>query len=486
MPPHTSSLEHAIYRNLATQIQLDFFSDDNPFPSVQEIARQYRVSYCPAQRALKALARDGLVKIERGKETVVLKKEHESYHESAVFQERLAALDDLCRSLQLLSPAVAFHGAAHLDGAALPAATDRGGDARLWRNLYRLFEQALAALGNQIALSLYYDINAFVESAFAENLRALCGEAETLRFLRCLEQDFAESIRSCQGGGPAAAQRRLEQLGEAFFARQCTYLRLAAAGAALPEQQAFLWTPRKGRARYCDLIAIDLIRKIRQGAYPLGTLLPSKSALADMYHVSAITIRRAVELLNCLGITRTHNGVGTRVLSTGDTAIAKRREVLMLDDSLRTFLEALQFLLITGEPVLRHTFSHFTPAALRAILQAARIQEPNAAMTATTGACLQAVVRCSPLAAVREIYGKLTLLLLQGNALSLDGFERRSAKTWPAIAEALAAAAQTKHPQRFAAAFRRLIGDNFSAVKSHLQKKGAADIDAIVTPLFPD
>ena len=58
--PYSSSQEQTIYRHLAGQIQLGFYDGGARFPSAQEIARKFRVSYCPAQRALKALAQAGL------------------------------------------------------------------------------------------------------------------------------------------------------------------------------------------------------------------------------------------------------------------------------------------------------------------------------------------------------------------------------------------------------------------------------------------
>ena len=74
------------------------------------------------------------------------------------------------------------------------------------------------------------------------------------------------------------------------------------------EPEAFVWEPKnKGRTRYCDIVAIDMICKINQGIYPLGTLLPGGPVLADTYHVSEITIRRTIGLLNTLGVVQTIN-----------------------------------------------------------------------------------------------------------------------------------------------------------------------------------
>ena len=56
-----NSQEQTIYRNLAGKIQLGFYDGGERFPSAKEIASGYQVSYCPAQRALKMLEKDGLI-----------------------------------------------------------------------------------------------------------------------------------------------------------------------------------------------------------------------------------------------------------------------------------------------------------------------------------------------------------------------------------------------------------------------------------------
>lgn len=48
-----------------------------------------------------------------------------------------------------------------------------------------------------------------------------------------------------------------------------------------------------------------MICKISQKFYPVGTLLPNGAVLADIYHVSEITIRRTISLMNQLGVTQT-------------------------------------------------------------------------------------------------------------------------------------------------------------------------------------
>ena len=68
------SQEQNIYRNLSVKIQMGFYDDGERFPSVKEIADQFHVSYCPAQKALKMLEKDRLIRLCRGSATKVLKK----------------------------------------------------------------------------------------------------------------------------------------------------------------------------------------------------------------------------------------------------------------------------------------------------------------------------------------------------------------------------------------------------------------------------
>ncbi len=478
-----NSQEQTIYRSLAGRIQLGFFDDGERFPSVQEVARRFHVSYCPAQRALKALEADGLIRLCRGKETQVLGKPYGSYLESPVFRARAEALGALARSLELLSTALGLEGLSRLDPAALPEAPPPdAGRAQSIKYLYRLFDGALQALGSRTVLSLYYDVGSFAGSAFLEALDALYGPEEAGAFLHGMVRDMRESALACRSGDRAGALARLRSVGGRYFHALEAYLDQV----PLPppeEREPFAWEPRKGRTRYCDIVAIDLVCKINQGVYPVGSLLPHSPALADCYHVSPITIRRTLALLGKLGVTRTTNGVGTKVVSLGDASIPQKRKDLMLDDNLRDFLEALQFLAMTGEDVLRLTFPHFTPDIRDALRRALALPGQKASMVGALGACLQALVHCCPLAPLREIYAKITLLLLRGSVLRLSETGREPVPHWPELSQALLDALGSGDADGFAAAFRRLSVENFSVTRTYLTDMGIPGLDAVAEPL---
>ena len=478
--PNPNSLDQNIYRNLAAQIQSGFYSDGKRFPSAQEIARLFNVSYGPAQRALKALEKEGLIRIGRGKETVVLKKPHDNFLESDTFKNRIASLIDLSQSLRLLSPAINIQGMCHMDlEKELDSPLPENNRIEQWRMQYRLFRDALSALGNLTTLDLYHDINSFIESAFLDIYRMSHIGQENL-LLNHLIQDYRKCLENCKNGKLSEAKKGLEALATPFHDTIEQYLESLPVDRNI--QQVFSWSPQKGRTRYCDMIAIDLVRKINHGTFPAGTLLPNGAILADLYHVSGITMRRTIAILNKLGIVKTVNGVGTRVVSTENTETSDKLKALVLGNNLRIFLEAYQLLVITCGPIIRLSFPYFPGKQIQAMREAACMQEPNTAVTALTSSLLQAIIRYCPLASIKEIYSKLTLLLLNGSALSYDtpGMDAN----WLSTSENLQDALDKKDGNRFASIYNRLQHDTFILLKSRLNNIGVAGIDQIAIPVF--
>jgi DNA-binding GntR family transcriptional regulator len=61
------------------------------------------------------------------------------------------------------------------------------------------------------------------------------------------------------------------------------------------------------------MLAREIVREIRTGAYPVGALLPAESELSVRFKVSRFTVREAIRKLTEAGLLSRHQGVGTRV-----------------------------------------------------------------------------------------------------------------------------------------------------------------------------
>lgn len=475
-----NSQEQTIYRSLAGKIQLGYYDDGERFPSAKIIAEKYQVSYCPAQRALKMLEAEGLIKLSRGKATVVLRKPFDNYLESDIFKRRCKALLDLVRSLKLISPAICSHSIRHIEDDFVLAQAARNQEKKNnGKHLWMQYEQSLHSLGSHTALSLYYDISDFAGSSFLDILRLKYGDADAEKFFQSIADDYLYYFQNDKHIEPEVSKQQLEKLSEAFSNPIEKYLEDMPAVSEEADQEAFCWEPHKGRTRYCDVVAIDLICKIHQGIYPAGTLLLNISVLADIYHISEITVRRTIMLMNKLEVVKTINGVGTRVIFTGDFSISQKFKDLTLDDNMVIFLEALQLLAITGEQVMAYTFPYIPDTLLDEIARAASIPENERSRVATVSAALQAIVRCCPLAAIREIYSKLTHLLLKGSILRLETNGTESIPGWSRTAESILKGCNSRDGAELASACRQLFENNFASTKQTLLEIGVSKAERV-------
>lgn len=64
-----------------------------------------------------------------------------------------------------------------------------------------------------------------------------------------------------------------------------------------------------------EAVLADLRREVEDGSAPVGSKLPSEAALAARYSVSRSVVREALRSLAALGLTETHTGKGTFVVS---------------------------------------------------------------------------------------------------------------------------------------------------------------------------
>jgi len=482
---NSNSRERTIYRSLAGKIQLGFYDNETRFPSAKEIASQYQVSYCPAQRALKMLEQGGLIKLCRGKSTAILDKPYRDYLESPVFKQRAHSLLDVIRTLNLILPDLCLYGMIHGDSRHLSVQPgDRKALSIPGRYLYQQFENSFLALGSRTVLSLYYDISSFAESALLDILYSKLGSSKADDLMTDVSAEYDYCVRNSRTLPPVRIRQRLEHLSGIFYGIIESYL-LEVPGITAPGQrEVFAWARRKGRTRYCDTLAINIVCKINQGVYPVGTLLPSGSALADIYHVSEITMRRTIHLLNQLGVVKTLNGIGTRVISASGPELLYKIRELMMEDHLRGFLETLQLLAVTCEPVIMHSFPYFSQEAVDSIAMAASVPDTKESTTAVLNAVMQAVIRFCPLMTIRDIYRKITLFLSEGNVLRPEVTGPGPVSGWNMISHRIQESCAAKDSALLAGTFRLLSERAFLSTKHALLELGISQAEEVAGETF--
>lgn len=82
----------------------------------------------------------------------------------------------------------------------------------------------------------------------------------------------------------------------------------------------------KGKTILYQEVSNSIKQHIIDGTYPLGSMLPTENELVELYGVSKITVRKAVQLLVDDGYVRKQSGKGTFILSNRPFNIMNRAQ----------------------------------------------------------------------------------------------------------------------------------------------------------------
>ena len=91
-------------------------------------------------------------------------------------------------------------------------------------------------------------------------------------------------------------------------------------------------------------IAVDIASKIASGKYPVGEKIKGRTTLAGYYNVSPETIRKAVCILEDVGVVLVRAGVGIEVISAEKAKeyLSKYSDVSNLNSIKKNILEIIQ------------------------------------------------------------------------------------------------------------------------------------------------
>lgn len=181
-------------------------------------------------------------------------------------------------------------------------------------------------------------------------------------------------------------------------------------------QIPFQWTICRQRPQVRYTLAARIIREILWEHYPVGGYLPSMPQMAEQYQVSLSTVRRALAVLQPLGVTRTYMGIGTKVcLEPVDFSVLDAPEI---QESLRLHGEGLQLLSLTVRGVTLYTLESVSEQKRNVLSEEIARLQGKASSILCIDVLLSFISSECPSGIIRECYGKLRELVAWGYILS--------------------------------------------------------------------
>ncbi len=125
------------------------------------------------------------------------------------------------------------------------------------------------------------------------------------------------------------------------------------------------------RKAYADVVAAQMLERVRERRYPVGGRLPSERELSEELGVSRPTVREALAALELMGAVSTHVGAGTYVVGA-----ANGEPVVRTADA--SPFEILQFRLLLEPQIARVAARRWDRRTLAAITRPLRALEREA------------------------------------------------------------------------------------------------------------
>ena len=408
MMEENNELHRAIYEYFKTRILFGTYRYGEQLISVPQICASFKVARNTVQSAMEQLEMEGYIKTEDRKVArVTYWGNEEIFRKNAAsyFVPRRDGILDFVHAGELFfqpmweigMPALIHNAQNDTDGVwntpetvAIPVPS-------------RLYFDVLRTFNNELLLGLYWQCLSYLNFLYpAKNERTVDYKLEKpvtkekIDEMKVVYDDYFDNV-----------QNQVLSLVDKVYEKD--HLEPV-------DQIPFKWTIYRRRPQLRYTLAATLIREILCGHYPMDSYLPSLPRLAEQYHVSVSTIRRTLDVLHGLGVTKAQMGIGIKVcLEPVDMEIMKVPEIR---ENLRLHGEAMEILALTVRGVILFTLGSVASEKREVLLESIHQLHGKNNSILCIDVLLGFIARECPSAIIRECYGKLRELAAWGYIFS--------------------------------------------------------------------
>lgn len=352
MKPGRASL---IYQFFKYQIEFGYFQKGDCLPSIDNLCRVYHAALQTVRNAYLQLQDEGYILISWGKNTVVIYDVPTEVCYQNLQDYYLAREDSiLClkENLYLIMEPLLHEGAQRLQAKDMfmirKAAEEMSSDS-LYISFY-CYRQLLLILKNRLLLDLFYELVLFYQFPHTLTKRIFLPDAEQQH--RTLTRKL---VTACEREDREELEQVLIHIIGLLNEVLCIFIEQAKQERPCPKPVTFQWRVYQEHTQKFYSVAAHLVGRIYiKGEFYPDDILPSYGTLAKNYEVSFSTIRRVVELLGCLGVVSSSQGLGAWVtVPTTDTIRPDKKPVQKI---LSMFLQSLQILSLSMDWLLDRFF----------------------------------------------------------------------------------------------------------------------------------
>lgn len=372
-----------VYEDLKKRIVSGQFQPGSKLPSSRNLCEEYNVGIATIMRVLDTLKAEEFIDIQIRQAPVVLPHNLTGPGITAILEQRDSILQ-VYETYGRLLPYLLVFASHNCSVESMPhyrqaqRAAQQGICSESWKALIALTRDILSASHNPLLCDLHTAFE--LQGNFAYFLEK-CSFSQDIMYRRPTFEPQS-IIEVLSERDPVEQYHHLKALYQDMSAIITEiFIQMSGSVAKIPTQTpaAFEWNPLRGKDYYYSRIVRDLTRKIGTGIYQAGTYLPYEAQLAKQYGVSAYTVRKALDLLEQRGYTKTLNGKGTMVLTPDQLNTKQSLMDFTTKRDALTYLYSLQLMVLLSYPVAACAAPHFNENDL--VVLGDQIKKPGIALT---------------------------------------------------------------------------------------------------------
>ncbi len=473
-------LQQVVYHLLETQIKFGVHRYGESLPTITEASRYFLASVDTVRLAYLRLKQEGYITLSTCVGAVVRVNYSNGdicRHIQEFFNCRRVPLLDLAQSLGPLFHFAQWTALKSLSPAILDELERLCSDPGI-AIAYRMSRQirlVYGSLGNQLLMRLVWQIYLFFQGPFVSI-------PKNMNYFDS-NNPVREIIRLCRQKDWTALWHAVEAYQTQFINVLCQFYQESIPAEANQEPIFFSWNIYQKTSQICYSLCQELLHAIRDGVYPVGSILPSPAKLAVEKKISLNTARRTVALLNKLGATKPINGVGRQVLSPLDTTVNGSGPDTAIQKRLLDFAQSFQILALSCRACAQTTLASMKAADTRRWAVQLESVRRGAQYENLLYICYELISLNSPYQAVRTVYAELRRQIFWGYSMrGLHGDREATNAHFLPYLNALQACLNRGDAEAFSAKLEELQIAETETVVRYLIGLGIEEAASIVIP----
>ena len=481
-------LHQAIYQFYLTQIQFGFYQFEEKLPALEEVCKQFHTSLDTVKPAYHRLRQEGYISIsKKAGAKVAVKYEPVEIEQNiqTFYAKRKEILIDLIDSIgPLLGQSLCYVLRYEFQE---PANDYQSPDERYWQTLstiWTFLDRKFEFLRNELFMRLLRYLYLYFYGSY-------CGVIDHRRLHEITFRQIETAATLCHDGKwnevPGVLRLVQADLSDALFRFYEERISMTPVGNPLETENTFRWDAYKKSSQLRYSLAMELLTEIGQDTYPVGSYLPSAERLASKKGVSVSTVRRAVRLLNSIGVVKSSRPLGARVLPSSQGA---ENCDFTNPDLRRRFLdlaESLQIFTFSGKAVSYLTLESLDDASLCQWKQYLYDLKRRGHCERVIYASISLISAYAPFQTLRTVYSELLRLLFWGYPLERILRTKEEADSFfIPFFDGMLVSLEQKDSLSFSSALERLLVHELSSVVNVLLQLGVGEVGNVRIPDIHD